>query len=1186
MSNFTKKTVSVFLTASTAVWLSGAAMLVPTVTYAATVEELQAQIADLLKQIEQLQSQLAAVQGTAAPAHTFATDLYMGMQNDDVKALQEILIAEGVWDRPDIGATGYFGPITKAAVIKYQEKYADEILAPLGLTAGTGYVGPSTRAHLNARGAVAAAPAEEEEEAAPAEEEEEGAPAVGANELLVEAADQPAASLAPESASRLPFTKIKLTAGSSDVVVNSITVERTGLASDSCFDGVVLLDEDGTQIGIAKTFNSVHQAKVGTAFTIKAGETKTLTIAGNMASNNDSRAGQVAYLSVVGVNTDATVTGTLPITGAGHTINATLSIGSVSVARGPLDPGSSVTEEIGTTDYTFSSIKVTAGSDEKVWLHSIRWYQSGSASADDLDNVKVYVDGTAYDTVVSSDGKYYTATFNNGEGILIDKGFSKEISIKGDIIGGSGRTIDFDIYKRTDLYLKGETYGYGITPPNGTDTSGTDDGAFHQDTQPWYDAYEVTVSAGTLNVTKASSVEAQNIAINLADQVLGGFEVEAKGESVSVAQMYFYFLIGNDTAAADVEDITNISLYDEDGNVVAGPVDGVNSGDDASGYAKFTDTVTFPVGKHTYILKGKLGTDFTNNQTITASTTPSTDWTSVTGLTTGDTITPSPTSAVTGNQMTVKSAAVTLSVSAEPVAQTVVAGISGFTFAKYIFDATASGEDVKFTSVPLAYDVVSGSATDLTNCQLWDGSTALNTGSNVVNPSAESSSTTFTFDSPGLVIPKGTTKIISLKCDIAGNAASGSAYRWGYDSAQTLNATGMTSGQDITEGENDSVGQLMTVGAGALTVELDSSSPSYQVASAGTTGVTLGVLKFHAANEAIKLERVAFQLSNTASNSPLDLVDGKIYLYDGDTLVGEAVFTSASDYATSTLSGDFIVPKDGDKRMTIKGDLAAIGTGQPGTQGHLLTVDWDADDSTGTRGVGQSGGTTRDHSSTSDTSVDGVRIFKSVPTLARITSGLSSTLITGNMKLYRFSVTADPSGDVSVYKFTFRIATSATPTGSASTTVTNLKLFAYTDSDFSQAVSGFPSGQLNTTISGLPGDGTTDINVLCNHSQGPTDDKLVIPAGQTYYFQLTADVALTGSITSGSITTTLQGDAAYPSLSGFMAQAADIDDDTNDDFIWSPNATTTSLTTHADWTNGYYVPGLSSDNMDAYTITK
>lgn len=79
---------------------------------------------------------------------TFNRNLGLGMSGDDVMALQKILISEGVWES-EVGVTGYFGSITKTAVIKYQEKYAAEILEPLDLTKGTGFVGSSTRAHLN-----------------------------------------------------------------------------------------------------------------------------------------------------------------------------------------------------------------------------------------------------------------------------------------------------------------------------------------------------------------------------------------------------------------------------------------------------------------------------------------------------------------------------------------------------------------------------------------------------------------------------------------------------------------------------------------------------------------------------------------------------------------------------------------------------------------------------------------------------------------------------------------------------------------------------------------------------------------------------------------------------------------------------------------------------------------------------
>ncbi len=75
----------------------------------------------------------------------FNQNLSLGMKGEDVKALQEILIKEGVWSRLDIKATGYFGLITKEALIKYQERYASEILEPIGLEKGTGFFGFFTR---------------------------------------------------------------------------------------------------------------------------------------------------------------------------------------------------------------------------------------------------------------------------------------------------------------------------------------------------------------------------------------------------------------------------------------------------------------------------------------------------------------------------------------------------------------------------------------------------------------------------------------------------------------------------------------------------------------------------------------------------------------------------------------------------------------------------------------------------------------------------------------------------------------------------------------------------------------------------------------------------------------------------------------------------------------------------------
>lgn len=72
--------------------------------------------------------------------------LSQGMKGDDVKTLQQFLAKEGLYTGP---ITGALGQLTKDALIKFQEKYATELLKPYGLTKGSGIAGTATRKKIN-----------------------------------------------------------------------------------------------------------------------------------------------------------------------------------------------------------------------------------------------------------------------------------------------------------------------------------------------------------------------------------------------------------------------------------------------------------------------------------------------------------------------------------------------------------------------------------------------------------------------------------------------------------------------------------------------------------------------------------------------------------------------------------------------------------------------------------------------------------------------------------------------------------------------------------------------------------------------------------------------------------------------------------------------------------------------------
>lgn len=86
-------------------------------------------------------SNLPPVNPSYGNCQSLVNNLFLGVSNkNDVMCLQSFLKAQGNSIYPEGLVTGYFGPLTRAAVIKFQAKYQ---------IPNTGFVGPMTRTKIN-----------------------------------------------------------------------------------------------------------------------------------------------------------------------------------------------------------------------------------------------------------------------------------------------------------------------------------------------------------------------------------------------------------------------------------------------------------------------------------------------------------------------------------------------------------------------------------------------------------------------------------------------------------------------------------------------------------------------------------------------------------------------------------------------------------------------------------------------------------------------------------------------------------------------------------------------------------------------------------------------------------------------------------------------------------------------------
>lgn len=860
---------------------------------AATVEEL-------LALIQQLQSQLAAMQGGGSgttSGYQFTRNLTLGSTGADVMELQKFLVAKGHMTLANY--TNYFGPVTRAGVIAFQKAN--------NITPAVGYFGPLTRAAVNSMGGGV------------------GGGTLPTSAFLKAELAGPSSGSVPSGSIYNPILKVKLSAGNQAVTVSGIKVMRGGFVSNTNITGVSAWDEMGNRYGnILSSLTSDGEASFSfgnSPITIAAGASKTITIAANLATGSYGGTISFSLMNASSVTaTGGTVMGVFPISGPALTIvDGSTSLGNVlmnDVATIGVASATAVLAsyegniEVGYTDREVYKFNLSqSNSKEAVKLERIRLYVGGTIQDDkDLKNFKLYSqEGNVIATADRAYDRYVTFTLTTP--YMIDKGLSKDFTVKADITDGSGRYFYLTLQDDYDVVVRGMTTGAGVLALDSTSGSLTSSDV-QNDSNGWH-----KIKQGVATVSKASSSPSGNIAPGSQNIVLGEFDVKAGGEALEIRKVgvQVKFAVATGTGTLSIKNKATGETYLS----IAADTTGIMT----TGAVSAATLLTYQQNLSSYI---NLAAGETKTLqvigTIPQTATSSANYTAYMGqfyskrLSTNDYTTLAAT-AVAGNTLTVKDVTANVTKNASFGNTNRSSGATNVKIGS--FNLQAVGDDIRFNTISLSITTSS----NFQNVKLMDGSTQV--GNTLGTPASTGNS----FSLSNYVVSRDTTKTIDVYADVLSTATTTSVVSV---EASGVTGVGVSSSKSLSSTPGTAVDlQTITVSTPSLTISKDGSAPTAKIVIADQNAVELHKIKFEAQNEALTLKKITLQLVSASSTQWLATSTvanfGTVSLYDGSTLLGTGTFNSTD--ATVQISGlNLSLPQDTEKVLTVKANISSSGT--------------------------------------------------------------------------------------------------------------------------------------------------------------------------------------------------------------------------------------------------------------------
>lgn len=272
-------------------------------------------------------------------------------------------------------------------------------------------------------------------------------------------ADTAESATVPGAISGLPVASFDFTAGSEDITISSLVVKRTGLSSSTTLTGLAAFTIEGRA---SKAKNDSQENNTQATLTlsnggvvVKAGETQTLTIVADVASETIANGAEFAIELLE-------VTASSSIEGVDNLVGNTMKVGGVDAATVTIKTDGTVSDvKVGDDSIEIFKFKVEGANDEDVILKSITFKGEGSVDEEDeLSNYQLDFEGTIVASA-EANGKYIT--FNLEEGLTIKEGQTERFKVLADVTSGVNEVIAFKIDKTLDVTAEGTKYGFGAS---------------------------------------------------------------------------------------------------------------------------------------------------------------------------------------------------------------------------------------------------------------------------------------------------------------------------------------------------------------------------------------------------------------------------------------------------------------------------------------------------------------------------------------------------------------------------------------------------------------------------------------------------------------------------------------------------------------------------------------------------